>query len=88
MIIASVGSLMHAGGGIQEGPNPKANKEGPEKERPQETVSPRFGVRLLEIQGLGNGEPTLTPSAEANHDQKKGVRIGESRIPAQAEQEK
>jgi hypothetical protein len=40
------------------------------------------------MQGTKVDDALLMPSAEASHDQKKGIRIGESRIPAQTEQDK
>eukprot|EP00972_Heterocapsa_arctica_P112464 16431931-Heterocapsa_arctica.AAC.1 len=52
--------------------------------------SPKVQMNFLELRltqedrkpGSGTGSSSAQPQWEANHDQKKGVRIGESRIPA------
>jgi hypothetical protein len=45
-------------------------------------------VMHYEQQGSETVESGTRPSAEPSHDQKKGIRIGESRIPAQVAQGK
>ncbi len=88
LVFGSVGGLMHAGGGLLEGTTHKDYKKGPEEAKAQEGNFARLGVMQLELQGSDPSESGTRPGAEVCHDQKKGIRIGESRIPAQGEQDK
>ena len=86
--IAAIGTIWHTGVSHQETLNPEGTNQRHGKDRGLESNFPLIGNILMGPQGTEVDDALLTPSAEANHDQKKGVRIGESRIPAQPEQDK